>query len=143
MVAIPAEFAPRELVCINCFNLKHGSHSTGFSTALVNQGSATKVKRVGYASYNYPLHRPLAEQVWNLFLVTPRKHVGAVQISVLERHPYTTQTFVPLGASGADIEFMVVVADDKEGRPDPDTIRAWLCHGNQLGMPAGLQSGRY
>ncbi|KAI0386872.1 hypothetical protein F5Y04DRAFT_242558 [Hypomontagnella monticulosa] len=44
---------------------------------------------------------------------------GLFQVSILERHPFTTQTFVPVGA-GAEARYLVIVAPSLA--PDQSTI---------------------
>lgn len=131
MVEIEAQIAPA-LPCINCLEVSRGIYTPSYDSATVNQGFATKIKRVSHAEHAYPESRPAAKQVWNIFKVKPRNEGSVISIAVLERHPYTTQTFVPLGANPSQIEFLAVVADDKEGRPDPKSMKAWLCHGGQM-----------
>lgn len=43
-----------------------------------------------------------------------------LECSVLEQHPYTTQTFVPLNAEGAGVLCIVVVADAQADSAQPD-----------------------
>ncbi|CCG83110.1 Probable ureidoglycolate hydrolase [Taphrina deformans PYCC 5710] len=131
MVEIIAQLSPA-LACVNCYEVSPGVQTASYETALVNQGFATKIKRVSSIEHAYPTYRPKAKQVWNIFKVTPRNEGSKISITVLERHPYTTQTFVPLGGNAEQIEFLAVVAEDREGQPDPTSLRAWLCHGGQL-----------
>jgi len=67
-------------------------------------------------------------------------------VRILERHPYTTQTFIPLGVSPSDpsTQFLVIVApslpstiqsiDGKEEvqrPPDLENLKAFICKGDQ------------
>lgn len=66
-------------------------------------------------------------------------------VKILERHPFTTQTFIPVGldAQDTDTEFLVIVAPSLDssiksldGRtiewpPDLENIKAFRCKGNQ------------
>lgn len=62
-------------------------------------------------------------------------------IRVLERHPFTTQTFVPMGLAGSDpsTRYLVIVAPTlaptedfpDRGPPDLDNIRVFWAHGGQ------------
>ncbi|KAI2620366.1 hypothetical protein GGS26DRAFT_571178 [Hypomontagnella submonticulosa] len=56
---------------------------------------------------------------------------GLFQVSILERHPFTTQTFVPMGA-GAAARYLVIVAPSLA----PDTIPAGVDE-KQLCAPTG------
>lgn len=48
-------------------------------------------------------------------------------IASLERHEHSSQTFVPMSAS----RWLVVVANDLAGRPDPATVQAFVATANQ------------
>ena len=54
---------------------------------------------------------------------------------VLERHPFSTQTFLPLGQDLHKVSYLVIVAKTDESTeeklPDPTLIRAFVCKGNQ------------
>ncbi|OBT42075.1 hypothetical protein VE00_06556 [Pseudogymnoascus sp. WSF 3629] len=68
-------------------------------------------------------------------------------VEILERHPFTTQTFVPLGlsASSADIRYLVIVAPSAGGQsaadpaarlpgrnlPDLSKMQAFIARGDQ------------
>ena len=62
-----------------------------------------------------------------------------LEISIMERHPYTTQTFIPLGLSPMDRDtaYLVVVAPTVTeptkdfGMPDIPKIRAFIARGSQ------------
>ncbi|SLM38381.1 ureidoglycolate hydrolase [Lasallia pustulata] len=65
---------------------------------------------------------------------------GKLQISILERHPFTTQTFSPLGLphDSKDTCFLVVVAPSLPGTrsgvrnpPDLANIKAFVARGDQ------------
>lgn len=55
-----------------------------------------------------------------------------LQVGVLERHPYSSQSFMPMGGDEV-VSYVVLVADsDQTGtRPDLSTIRAFTVLGNQ------------
>ncbi|MYH69199.1 MAG: ureidoglycolate hydrolase [Gammaproteobacteria bacterium] len=48
--------------------------------------------------------------------------------TVMERHPFSSQTFLPLKASRY---FVVVAPDNDEGGPDLARVRAFVAEGNQ------------
>ena len=56
-----------------------------------------------------------------------------MEVCVLERHPYTTQTFVPLGAEKSTEAFVVVVvkSDEQTDLPDLSTVRAFVLNAGQ------------
>lgn len=76
----------------------------------------------------------------------PTPTTAVFPIQVLERHSYTTQTFIPLGLSADSFtRYLVIVAptisppniespddDDRDrGPPDLDNLRAFWAHGGQ------------
>ncbi|WP_371437546.1 ureidoglycolate lyase [Polaromonas sp.] len=48
-------------------------------------------------------------------------------VASLERHAHSSQTFVPMSAS----RWLVVVAHDLDGRPDPSTVKAFVATADQ------------
>ncbi|KAL7623202.1 hypothetical protein AAE478_006883 [Parahypoxylon ruwenzoriense] len=46
------------------------------------------------------------------------------EVNILERHPFTTQTFVPLGASASSARYLVIVAPSLPVSPDDDALPA-------------------
>ena len=79
-----------------------------------------------------------------MFSCFPRKDTlnGIFKIRILERHPYTTQTFLPLGLSANDTstKYLVIVAPSKraaatdtcpENPPDLSKLEAFIATGGQ------------
>lgn len=82
----------------------------------------------------------------NLFTCFPRvlTQVGEsyiFKICILERHPFTTQTFIPMGLAAANpsTKYLVIVAPTlgptkafpNQGPPDLENLRAFVAHGGQ------------
>lgn len=120
---------------LNSDDLLKGTPPINCEVIQVNQGSALKTIRVTTVRSAYPPSRPVANTICNIFTVTPRVDLvsSTVSIDVMERHLYTTQTFVPLGANGSRNEFIVVIAGDCNGYPDMQNAIAVTCHGAQAG----------
>ncbi len=57
----------------------------------------------------------------------PAPHTLPLLATEMERHSWSTQTFVPMDVS----RWVVLVAPDKGGRPDPDGLVAFLATGDQ------------
>ena len=126
-----------------------------------NQGSALKYLDVTRMIDLYgcaPSHEP-GKAVMNMFVCAPRPLLpsqregaaGDFAVKILERHPFTTQTFIPLGLSASEAQkarYLVVVApslspsseDDEipvpvptesSGPPDLKRIRAFMANGAQ------------
>ena len=111
-----------------------------------NQGTALKYSPIApltdaYGRSSLPsriapfVSRPRSKPRMSLFVCAPRALdvQGNVTQPVLERHPYTTQAFVPLGLSAADREtaFVVIVAPAGGRGPDVAGARAFLARGDQ------------
>jgi ureidoglycolate lyase len=132
-----------------------------------NQGSALKYLDVTHMVDLYgsaPSHEP-AKAVMNMFICAPRPLLPSQQVGVagnfsvriLERHPFTTQTFIPLGLSSSEAHkarYLVIVAPSLppsfsdeglpvpartdtsgplpgRGLPDLKNIRAFVANGAQ------------
>lgn len=96
----------------------HGSPQQGVSA---NQGSALKYADMTDLTNHYVLapSRIPAKPAVTMFVCSPRKLDHAedaakqlFKVEILERHPFTSQTFVPLGlaASDGNTAYLVVVA---------------------------------
>lgn len=126
-----------------------------FSPVSANQGSAIKYQHVSrladrYASHGAPSGKPSAA-VANMFVCAARELVedpnkepssndrsALFPVTILERHPFTTQTFVPLPgvATGAQTRYLVIVAPTiggpgSGGLPDIRGLRAFVARGDQ------------
>ena len=114
-----------------------------------NQGSAVKYPDVSALENRYSFAPAVrdAHPTISLFRCSPRasmdvvnaSHRNFVPVTILERHPYTTQSFIPLGLSPIDDStcYVVVVARSRSTRgsvedlPDLDSIRAFVARGSQ------------
>ncbi len=93
-------------------------------TSAANQGTARRTDHLADLTRSRPDAR------WNVcsFRCAPRD-VRAFTIELLEKHPCSTQVFIPMNAS----RYLVVVAEAARDRdaPEPTTIRAFLATGRQ------------
>ncbi|KIX92856.1 uncharacterized protein Z520_11520 [Fonsecaea multimorphosa CBS 102226] len=102
----------------------HSPHQP--APVFANQNSALKTSPISQFSNHYPVSPPSKPQM-SMFSCFPRNLSGIgieaspsqsggegsiFRVSILERHPYTTQTFCPLGLAASDPStvFLVVVA---------------------------------
>ena len=113
-------------------------------TSNANQGTAVKLLKVAPV-VNNSSHAPsgkLATANWNIFRCTPPKkyivqkeHDQQVYTGrVLERHPYSTQTFVPMGRDAGEKAFVVICAPNDpnfDDLPLVEKAEAFVCRGDQ------------
>lgn len=107
--------------------------STAVSSS-ANYGTATKLLQVSpVVNTNKDAKANL-----NLFRCSPPNHLiedGLYHSKVLERHPFSTQTFVPMGRPRDEISYMVIVAppdpEDPQRLPLIDEIAAFTVRGDQ------------
>ncbi|KAL8847900.1 MAG: hypothetical protein Q9221_007076 [Calogaya cf. arnoldii] len=120
-----------------------------YNVVPANQDTALKFIDVTSMRNNYdsaPSNIP-AKAVMNMFSCFPRPHSSTkndspVDVRILERHPYTTQTFIPLGV-GREVQgtYLVVVAPTLPptgqspfttmGPPDLNKVKTFWAHGRQ------------
>ena len=124
--------------------------SPTWNAVSANQGSAVKYPDISLMdnAYHEAQTGRTARPSTSLFVCSPRNlednvnvpsSQGLFQLSILERHPFTTQTFVPLGLDPAHAgsTYLVVVAPSRskvgsEGDlPDMDNVKAFVACGSQ------------
>lgn len=138
----------------------HGEHNLAVPVQ-ANQGTALKYENVSSLDdfYKAAPSQCKARAVMNMFSCTPRRlrsvqehgrggggdssqsesMLGLFDLTLMERHPYTTQTFVPIGLASSDTEtaYLVVVAptlptvQHAGGFPDISGVRAFFARGSQ------------
>ena len=117
---------------------------------LANQGTALKSSKISPWTDRYGQRgsRKEGQPTISLFSCFPRVLKKATEpeslsfcVQILERHPYTTQTFIPMGLAPSDTstKYLVVVAPTLPptaglpdvGPPDLKNLRAFIAHGRQ------------
>lgn len=109
-----------------------------------NYGTAKKLHKVSPIVNNFDNCKSgkKATANWNIFRCSSPNHIiqdlGDKKIytsTVLERHPYSTQTFIPMGQDLKKDSYIVIVAKTDENSteklPDPSQVKAFVCKGNQ------------
>lgn len=133
----PSNFAPYGEVM-------SGEHQILQDHISANYGTAIKMLNVTQSIDNYN-DCPSGEKSkpnWNIFRCSNPKHLIEIDgntssylAKVLERHPFTTQTFVPMGQLSSKLSYIVIVAETDttttQNLPDPASIRAFIVKGNQ------------
>ncbi|RPA86397.1 ureidoglycolate hydrolase [Ascobolus immersus RN42] len=109
----------------------------------VNQSTALKYRTLPSFGHDYPASGAQPNLTTNIFVCKPRELKPAdtaknlpprYVCSVLEKHPYTRQAFIPLGVKpGVESpQYVVIVApDDGKGKPDWSSLKAFLADGSQ------------
>lgn len=113
-------------------------------SSAANYGTAIKIHKVAPVTNKFSEcpSKKLATANWNIFRCSAPKHLITVKgtskqykAKVLERHPFSSQTFVPMGHQANKIAYLVIVAKSDisthDRLPDPSTVRAFVCRGNQ------------
>lgn len=134
--------------------LSSTSNDLPFNAILANQGTAVKLVDIADVQNEYD---SVSKPIMTIFACSPRKlrkidtHYN-FDVEILERHPFTSQTFIPIGLAAAneDTCFLVIVAPTasssvrsndasfKSGKrptampgPDLNATRAFIGRGNQ------------
>ncbi|SMN22768.1 similar to Saccharomyces cerevisiae YIR032C DAL3 Ureidoglycolate hydrolase, converts ureidoglycolate to glyoxylate and urea in the third step of allantoin degradation [Maudiozyma saulgeensis] len=107
----------------------------GYVENNANQGTAIKISSVSTIQNISTSHVPNIN-IFRCFVkeTIPKTEGFSVVVPVLEKHPNTSQTFIPIGSCRNDVSHVVVVAlPDPHNNDEPDlcTLRAFLCKGNQ------------
>jgi len=87
----------------------------------INAGTTTRYHRLA----DVVASPPNGGAILSIFRGTRR--ASPVAITMMERHPLGSQAFFPLSPSN----WLVVVADDRDGRPDPESLRCFQASGIQ------------
>ncbi|KAF2667019.1 hypothetical protein BT63DRAFT_427440 [Microthyrium microscopicum] len=132
----PSTFAPFGTVIQNPTTATSTSHST-LNPILANQGTATKYANISSLENFYhlaPSRKPASAQM-TMFICQPRPLrtpsssddiAGIFDVKMLERHAYTTQTFIPIGLAARDPStcYLVIVAPTMHTTPPRINILA-------------------
>ncbi|EED81677.1 ureidoglycolate hydrolase [Postia placenta Mad-698-R] len=102
-----------------------------------NQGTAIKFHKLALLESSYPAGAGATAGL-SVYRCNPIDVLtgGLWTVKLLERHPYTNQAFIPMGA-GEELpqpgtRYLVIVALNGEGdRPDLATMRAFVAHAGQ------------
>lgn len=116
------------------------------TSSAANYGTATKVHKVSPITNNYSQapSGKVATANWNIFrckapthLISKKSADGHAEYTakVLERHPFSTQAFIPMGQDLSKVSYIVIVAKSDgstdDNLPDPALVKAFVCKGNQ------------
>lgn len=105
----------------------------GVKTQSVNQGSATKYNRLSPITA-LPAAGGAGQSVnFSVYRCAPVQQLGGhakarFAVKVLERHEYTTQSFLPMAGPDGPSRYLIIVAlpSKDTGKPDWSTLRAFV-----------------
>jgi ureidoglycolate lyase len=109
---------------------------------MANQSTALKTDVISPLINNYSTSSSgsTTKPVMSLFCSFPRPLTSTLSIKYIERHPFTSQTFAPIGLSPSEsARYLVVSAPTLKGRtingvndpPDLGRIEAFVARGDQ------------
>lgn len=107
-----------------------------------NQGTAIKMHKVCpiINAYDQAPSGITSAANFNIFRCSPPMHLISKSAKgwqynskVLERHPFSTQTFIPMGKESSQAYLVIVALPKQDGQklPDLSTLKAFVCRGNQ------------
>lgn len=112
----------------------HAAVPKGTKVTSANGGMATKFHKLSLLDANYPPGSGATSGI-SVYRCKPLKDIsvdGTVALTVLERHPFTNQAFLPMDHGGdegvgdpGDGYLVVVAQNSTDDRPDMQTLRAF------------------
>lgn len=131
----PEAFAPYGYVIQAYPNPNHVSKGTKVVSA--NFGSALKFNHLSpITSLPHPSDANAAQSPnFSVYHCTPTQSLGGpgnskFEVSVLERHEFSSQSFIPLGG-GSDRYLIIVALPGQDGKPDLQSLRAFTATSSQ------------
>lgn len=110
---------------------------TTAQTKIGNQGTSTKTPDIAPCTDLYGAASRPGRAVLSTSRNSPRDITRdadgreTIKIDILERHPYSSQAFMPMGGSDAPSYLVVVASALADGTPDLDSVKAVLVRGDQ------------
>jgi allantoicase len=113
----------------------HNAKPKGTRITSANDGTASKFHKLSLLSSSYPANTGATAGI-SIYRCKPLEGIatdGTVNLTALERHPYTQQAFIPMGrgpgeglSETADRYMVVVARNGEDDRPDLGTVRAFM-----------------
>lgn len=113
-----------------------------------NQGTALKFLDISSMRdmYSFASSKKAGKAVMNMFVCAPRvllpseepSDLGCFQVQLLERHPFTSQTFIPLGLSASEASkcrYLVIVAPSLKPSPADEGLPVPSPSSNSAPLP--------
>ncbi|KAI0028611.1 allantoicase [Vararia minispora EC-137] len=126
----PEAFAPFGQVIQSYPDVNATPSPRSIKITSANSGTALKYHKLMLLASSYPEALSATSGI-SVYRCEPAPNAREVEVKVLERHPYTNQAFIPLGAD-ADQRYIVAVAENGEDdRPNLSSLRAFVVRGDQ------------
>lgn len=113
----------------------HNAAPKGTRITLANDDTASKFHKLSLLSSSYPTDAGATAGI-SIYRCKPLEEIaadGSVNLTALERHPYTKQAFIPMGcgpgeglSATADKYLVVVAKNGEDDQPDLGTVRAFM-----------------
>ena len=95
-----------------------------------NFGTALKYHKQTTLKGNYPPELGATSGI-SVYRCQPAPSSREVEVKALERHPYTNQAFVPMGADASKRYIVAVGKNSADNKPDVGSLRAFIVRGDQ------------
>ncbi|KZV74436.1 Allantoicase [Peniophora sp. CONT] len=95
-----------------------------------NFGTALKYHKQTILKGSYPPELGATPGI-SVYRCEPTPNKTEVEVRALERHPYTNQAFVPMGADASKRYVVAVGKNGADDKPDVSTLRAFVVRGDQ------------
>jgi len=128
----PEAFAPFGKV-IQAYE-DHNAAPPGTKITSANQGTASKFHKLGLLGCSYPSEMGATAGL-SVYRCNPLPCGEEWEVKILERHPFTTQAFIPMGTAGIlkqsedrledPVYLVVVTKNGPDDKPDLKTLRAF------------------
>ncbi|KAH3902250.1 related to Ureidoglycolate hydrolase [Saccharomycodes ludwigii] len=98
-----------------------------------NQGTAIKIRKITQLQNDFNVKSTSNINIFQCFpqtIKTEEEKNTQHICKILEKHPYSSQTFIPLCGNPDKYQYLVIVSNGTD-KPDFTSLKAFLCRGDQ------------